>query len=46
MVSVAYGQGRVQRGRVRSICIFSSALFKSAFDIYNFSVILSLFDNN
>ena len=45
MVPVAYGQGQIQRGRIR-VCILSPAIFKNVFDIglYNFSIISNLFD--
>ena len=45
MVSVANGQGRVQ-GVGRGVCILPLAIFKNVFDIYNFSVISNLFENN
>ena len=47
MVPVAYGQGRIQRGRIR-VCILSPAIFKNVFDVglYNFSIISNLFDSD
>ena len=47
MVPVAYGQGRIERGRMR-VCILPPAIFKNVFDVglYNFSIISNLFDNN
>ena len=44
MVSVAYGQVRIQ-GVGLGVCIFPSAIFKNAFDVYNFSIISNLFDS-
>ena len=46
-VSVAYGQERIQRGRMRSIrvCILTPAIFKNVFDVFNFSIISYLFDS-
>ena len=46
MVSVAYGQGRIQGVGLRGICILPPAFFKNVFDEYNSSVIFKLFDNN
>ena len=47
MVSVAYGQGQIQRGRMRGkLYVFPPAIFKSLFDVYNFSIISNLFDRD
>ena len=45
MVSVTYGQDG-SRGVGRGVCILPPAIFKIAFDVYNFSIILSLFDSD
>ena len=41
---VAYGQGRIQEGKMRGICIIPPAIFENVFDVGNFSEISSLFD--
>ena len=46
MVSVAYGQGRIQGGKIKGICILPPAIFKNIFDVYNFSVVTNLFDSD
>ena len=38
MVSVAYGQGRIHRSRIRDMHP-PPAIFKNVFDAYNFSII-------
>ena len=45
MVSVAYGQGRIQ-GVGWVVCILPPAIFKNVFDKYNFSIISNLFDSD
>ena len=45
MVSLAYGQGRIQ-GVGWGVFIFPPAIFKNVFEVYNFSIISNLFDSN
>ena len=44
MVSMAYGHGRIQRSRMRDMHP-PPAIFKNAFDAYNFSIISKFFDS-
>ena len=44
MVSIAYGQGRIHRGKMR-VCILPPAIVKTAFDADNISIISNLFDS-
>ena len=44
VVSVAYGQGRIQR-EGKGICILPPAILKNAFDAYNFFIISNSFDS-
>ena len=44
MVSVAYGQGRIQRSRMRDMHLPTS-YFQKYFNAYNFSIISNLFDS-
>ena len=50
MVSVDYGQGRIQGGRMMGmqLCILPPAIFKNAFDVslYNFFIISNFFDSD
>ena len=46
MVSVAYSQGRIQRGLGKGVCILPLAIFKNVFDVYNFSVISNIVDSD
>ena len=45
MVSVAYGQGRIQEDRKMGIHL-PIAIFKHVFDVYNFSIISNFCDSN
>ena len=45
MVSVTYGQGWILGGEMRGMHLPTSH-FQKNFDVYNFSIILNLFDSN